>query len=92
MFESTILTTLTSDSDIDDRIKFLCELASAANIMETEQELRNYMEENGATNILKIGKCLFSVDSHNILEGIGFMFGDFRIKIVNNRKLGVFRN
>lgn len=58
---------------------------------ETKEELETILRANGGSNFMQLGNCLFTVNEHEIFEGIGFdVRGEF--KIWNNSKFGTFKN
>jgi len=77
-------------------IEMYCDIAKDAGAYhcDTEEELREKLiKENNAEHIKKIGNCLFVTNYFGVIQGIGFLAGDygFGVKIWCNKNFGTFK-
>lgn len=62
----------------------------ASHTTETKSELEEILKSNGGQYFRTMGDVLFTVNEHDIIEGIGFdWMGNF--KVWNNTKFGTFK-
>lgn len=77
---------------MENQLQEIYDLATklAAHNTETRTELEIILKKTEDVQLRMIGNCIFTVNEHEIIEGIGFRWnGD--LKVWNNTKFGTFK-